>query len=118
MDLGVRYSRKELGKSSGRMVWFGRNLRASALGVSSVWMKIVRFACGCLKSAVRVVCAAGLWRRAEGDNEVAMGACEKLRVAAASLCVLVAVEDVRVGRERALKRQRVTDLEAMMVVCR
>lgn len=62
--------------------------------------------------------AAGLWRRAEGDNEVAMGACEKLRVAAASLCVLATVEEVRVGRERALDRQRVADLEAMIVVCR
>ena len=48
---------------------------------------------------------------------VAMGACEKLRVAAASLCVLAVVEDLRVGRERALDKQRVTDLEAMFVVC-
>ena len=63
-----------------------------------------------------MVCAAGLWRRAEGVNEVAMGACEKLRVAA-SLCVLAVVEEVRVGRERALERQRVADLEAMIVVC-
>jgi hypothetical protein len=54
----------------------------------------------------------------EGDNVLAMGACEKLRVAAASLCVLVAVEEVKVGRERALVRQRVADLEAMIVVCR
>ena len=65
-----------------------------------------------------MVCAAGLWRREEGDNVVAMGACEKLRVAAASLCVLVAVDEVRVGRERALDKQRVTDLEAMIVLCR
>ena len=114
----MRYSRNEEGKSSGRISWLGRNLRASALGVSSVWLKIVRFACGWLKSGVRVFCAAGLWRRAEGDNVVAMGACEKLRVAAASLCVLVAVDEVRVGRERALDKQRVTDLEAMVVVCR
>ena len=49
---------------------------------------------------------------------VAMGACEKLRVAAASLCVLAAVEELRVGRERALDKQRVTDLEAMVVRCR
>jgi hypothetical protein len=51
---------------------------------------------------------------------VAMGACEKLRVAAAaaSLCVLAAVDEVRVGRERALDRQRDTDLEAMVVVCK
>lgn len=49
---------------------------------------------------------------------VAMGACEKLRVAAASLCVLAAVEELRVGRERALDKQRVADLEAMIVVCR
>jgi hypothetical protein len=46
-----------------------------------------------------------------------MGACEKLRVAAASLCVLAAVEEVRVGRESALVRQRVADLEAMVGVC-
>lgn len=67
---------------------------------------------------MRVFCVAGLWRRAEGDNVVAMGACEKLRVAAASLCVLAAVEEVVVGREMALEKQRVTDLEAMIVVCR
>jgi hypothetical protein len=62
--------------------------------------------------------AAGLWRRVEGDNVVAMGACEKLRVAAAvvSLCVLVA-GDVQVGRDRALERQRVAGLEAMLRMC-
>lgn len=60
---------------------------------------------------------AGLWRWVEGDSVVAMGAWEKLRVAAASLCVLAVVEEVRVGRERALDRQRDTDLEAMVVVC-
>jgi len=67
-----------------------------------------------------VVCKAGLWRWVEGDNVLAMGACEKLRVvvAAASRCVLVAVEEARVGRETALVRQRVADLEAMVVVCR
>jgi hypothetical protein len=116
VERGVRYSRKEEGKSSGRISWLGRNLRASALGVSSVWMKIVRFACGCWKSCGRVVWRPGLWRWVEGDSVVAMGACEKLRVAAASLCVLVAVDEVRVGRERALDKQRVTDLEAMVVV--
>jgi len=55
----------------------------------------------------------------EGDNEGARGACEKLRVvvAAASLCVLVVAEELSVGRERALERHRVADLEAMVVVC-
>jgi hypothetical protein len=46
--------------------------------------------------------------------------CEKLRavVVAASLCVLVVAEEVRVGRERTLDRQRVADLDAMVVaVC-
>jgi hypothetical protein len=53
----------------------------------------------------RVCCVAGLWRRVEGDNEVAMGACEKLRVvAAASRCVLVVAEELNVGRERTLER--------------
>lgn len=49
---------------------------------------------------------------------VAMGACEKLRVAAAvvSLWVLVA-GDVQVGRDSALERQRVAGLEAMIFVC-
>jgi hypothetical protein len=49
---------------------------------------------------------------------VAMGACEKLRVAAAvvSLCVRVAGED-QVGRDSALERQRVADLEAMLCEC-
>jgi hypothetical protein len=117
VERGVRYSRKDEGKSSGRISWLGRNLRASALGVSSVWMKIVRFACGWEKSGVRGVCVAGLWRRVEGDNEVAMGACEKLRVVvAANLCVLAVVDELIVGRERALVRHRVADLEAMVVV--
>ena len=67
-----------------------------------------------------VVCAAGLWRWVEDDNVVAMGAWEKLRVvvAAASLCALVAVDEGRLERERALERQRVADLEAMIVVYR
>jgi hypothetical protein len=39
---GLRYSIKGVESSSGRMRWFGRNLRASALGVGSVWIKIVR----------------------------------------------------------------------------
>jgi hypothetical protein len=48
---------------------------------------------------------------------VVMGACEKLRVAAAlvSRCVRVA-GDVQVGRESALVRQRVAGLEAMLCV--
>lgn len=33
---------------SGNTRWFGRNLRASALGVVSVWMKIVRRDCAML----------------------------------------------------------------------
>ena len=42
MERGERYSRKVDGKLSGRMAALGRNLRASALGMSSVWMKMVR----------------------------------------------------------------------------
>jgi hypothetical protein len=58
----------------------------------------------------------GLWRRVEGDSVVAIGACEKLRVAAAvvSRCVRAA-DDVQVGRDRALERQRVAGLEAMLL---
>lgn len=59
--------------------------------------------------------AAGLWRRVEGDSVVAI---EKVRVVAAVArrCVRVAEEDVRDGREKALDRQRVADLEAILVV--
>jgi len=68
----------------------------------------------------RVWVAGLLWRRAEGVNVVATGACEKLRVAAAvvSLCVRVA-GDVQVGRDSALERQRFAGLEAMLrvIVC-
>jgi len=42
VERGERYSRKGEGKFSGSMRWLGLNLRASALGVSSVCMKIVR----------------------------------------------------------------------------
>ena len=46
VDRGERYSKNVEGKLSGRMLWFGLNFRASALGVSSVVIKIVRLACG------------------------------------------------------------------------
>lgn len=42
VDRGFIYSMKGVLKSSGTTLWFGMNLRASAFGVFSVWMKIVR----------------------------------------------------------------------------
>lgn len=39
---GLRYSMNGVGRFSGRIRWLGRNFNASALGVPSVWMKIVR----------------------------------------------------------------------------
>ena len=42
VDRGERYSMKGEVTFSGRTRWLGRNLRASALGVFSVWMKMVR----------------------------------------------------------------------------
>lgn len=39
---GERYSMKGAEMPSGMMRWFGTNFTASALGVDSVWMKIVR----------------------------------------------------------------------------
>lgn len=47
VERGLRYSMKGVVSCSGSTRWFGRNLRASALGVVSVWMKMVRRAvCG------------------------------------------------------------------------
>lgn len=46
VERGVMYSMKGVATDSGRTRWFGRNLSASALGVLSVWMKMVRRACG------------------------------------------------------------------------
>ena len=45
MERGDRYSRNVDGKFSGKTSLLGLNLSASALGVSSVWMKIVRRDC-------------------------------------------------------------------------
>lgn len=42
VERGLRYSMNGTESPAGRMRWFGRNLSASALGVGSVWMKIVR----------------------------------------------------------------------------
>jgi hypothetical protein len=80
-------------------------------------MKIVRFAWGWANVRLRVWVAGRFWRRAEGVSVVVMGACEKLRVAAAlvSRCVRVA-GDAQVGRESALVRQRAAGLEAMLCV--
>jgi hypothetical protein len=81
-------------------------------------MKIVRFAWGWRRSGARRDWVAGLWRWEDGSNETAMGACEKLRVVMElSLCVLPTAEDLIVGHERDLEKQRVADLEAMIVMC-
>jgi hypothetical protein len=42
VERGERYSMKGVARPSGRTRWLGRNLRASGLGVFSVWMKMVR----------------------------------------------------------------------------
>ena len=42
VERGLRYSMKGAEMFSGRTRWLGMNLRASGLGVFSVWMKIVR----------------------------------------------------------------------------
>jgi hypothetical protein len=42
VERGLRYSRKGDDIDSGRTRWFGLNLRASAFGVGSVWMNMVR----------------------------------------------------------------------------
>jgi hypothetical protein len=42
VDRGFRYSINGVLILSGTMRWLGKNLRASGLGVFSVWMKIVR----------------------------------------------------------------------------
>ena len=85
MDRGERYSRNVDGKLSGRMSWFGRNLSASALGVSSVWMNIVLLACadgaGCRTTGWLRGWIVGLCRLFEGDMGVARGASENGRVA-------------------------------------
>jgi len=44
VERGDKYSKKGVLIPSGSTRWFGLNLSASALGVSSVWMKIVRLA--------------------------------------------------------------------------
>jgi hypothetical protein len=47
VDRGFRYSMKGVVRPSGRIRWLGRNLSASALGVLSVWMKMLRWrVCG------------------------------------------------------------------------
>lgn len=112
MDRGVRYSRKVLGKSSGRTVWFGRNLRASALGVSSVWMKIVRRAwvagAACrLRGCARGLCCVfrGLGRAADVET--------RRVVLVASLALFVMVDVLMFGRGRAFERQRIAGFEAI-----
>jgi hypothetical protein len=42
VERGLRYSRKGDDIDSGRTRWLGLNLRASAFGVGSVWMNMVR----------------------------------------------------------------------------
>lgn len=110
VERGDRYSKNVDGKFSGKTLWFGLNFRASALGVSSVWMKIVRRDCadgracrtmGWLRDSI-----VGLCRRLEEDMGVVRVASEKQRVVVdvASRCVLLAVVD---GRGSAFARQRI-----------
>lgn len=42
VERGFKYSTNGVGNSGGKTGWFGRNLRASGLGVFSVWMNILR----------------------------------------------------------------------------
>ena len=98
------------------MLWFGRNFSASAFGVSSVCIKIVRLAC-----ADGTACRAAGWLRGstiglylllEDEIGVAFGESEKCLavVDVASLWhrVMVAVEVV--GRGSAFERQRMAGL--------
>jgi hypothetical protein len=48
---GFRYSMKGIVTSGGSTAWFGRNLSASAFGVFSVWMKMLRAPRGAPKAA-------------------------------------------------------------------
>ena len=98
------------------MVEFGLNFSASAFGVSSVWMKIVRLACA-EGTACRTVawfrgCMVGLSRLFEDDIGVDRGASEKYRVdvdvARRWHLFVVAVDPV--GRMSAFVRHRTADL--------
>lgn len=84
MDRGDKYSRNVEGMSSGMTAWFGRNLRASGLGVSSVWMKIVRFACAvgdaCRENVWLYGCRVGRCVLLEGDKDDTRGASLKYLV--------------------------------------
>jgi len=64
VERGVRYSMKGVDTFSGRTRWLGRNLRASGLGVFSVWMKIVRRCCCCGARAHGLLAWAASWGRA------------------------------------------------------
>lgn len=116
------YSRKEDGKFSGRTSWFGMNLSASALGVSSVWMKIVRFACvdgvTCLARDCLYDCIVGLCLLAEEDKGVARGASLKYLVhvpeVVARRAHRVALVEVAIGRVRAFARHCTAGLADML----
>jgi hypothetical protein len=114
VDLGERYSRKGEGKLSGRTSWFGRNLSASAFGVSSVWMKIVRAAGGvCRRAGCPCGVNVGLCRLLEEEMGVARVASEKHRCDVASLWQMgVLLEGF--GRGSALVSVRIADLLAII----
>lgn len=98
------------------------NLSASALGVSSVWMKIVRFACVvgliCLASGWAYGCNVGLCLLDDEDSGVARGASLKDLAEAVELVAsrahLFADVDVAVGRVRAFARPRNAGLADMI----
>lgn len=59
----LRYSMKGVETSGGSTLWFGKNFSASALGVLSVWMKMLRAPRG---ASVGVLGAAAAAVRSDG----------------------------------------------------
>lgn len=122
MDRGERYSRNVEGKPSGMTVWFGMNLSASALGVSSVWMKMVRRACALGAGDVALVCPPdlndGRCLLLEADSGDVRGESLNVRMAgmlaAASRAHRVVEPAATVGRVKLFARYRTAVFEAMV----
>lgn len=113
MERGERYSTNVDGMLSGRTVVLGLNFSASALGVSSVWMKIVLRDCvGCRSAVCARGWVVGLCRWREEDIGVVRELSEKYRGVVASRWTLVALVVVD-GREIAFVRLRIAGLLAM-----
>lgn len=106
---GERYSMKGAEMVSGMMRWFGTNFTASALGVDSVWMKIVRAPTGSAPGSTgfRVV------RRGRGD-ELAKGAVRgRVWIWRAASADVLAGDAVDVTTLGLLARRFIADLGAV-----